>query len=75
MFDKNRPGDVSSDRLRYQYSVYDRDLLATWKCEYRYTRQEVETMKAGRFRDIQVTKEVGEKVMEKVSSVKGNEID
>lgn len=63
MFDKNRPSVISPERLRYEFSVFEDDLLNTWKCEYRYTRQEVETMKAGRFRDIHVSLGHATKVM------------
>ena len=67
-FHHNRPGDVAPDRLRYQTYVGEGGLLKRWRCEYRFTSDEVEKMKAGKFRDVHVTKEAGMKVMEKANS-------
>ena len=39
MFDKNWSEGISPDRLRYEFSVFESDLLNTWKREYRYTHQ------------------------------------
>jgi len=69
MFDKNRPDGISPDRLRFEFSVYESALLATWKCEYRYTRQEVETMKNGGFRDVHVSLGHAAKVLKMVKSL------
>jgi len=66
MFDKNRPDGISPDRLRCEFTVFESDLLATWKCEYRYSRQEVEMMKAGRFRDVHVSLGQAAKVLKMV---------
>jgi hypothetical protein len=54
MFDKNQPDGISPDQLRFKLSVFEDDLLNIGKCEYRYTSQEVETMKNGRFRKVNV---------------------
>lgn len=67
MFDKNWPDGISQDRLRYEFSVFASDLLNTWKCEYRYTRQEVEMMTAGRFRDVQMSLGQAAKVLKMVN--------
>jgi len=69
MFDKNRPDGISPDRLRFEFSVFEEDLLNTWKCEYRYTSQEVETMKNGRFRDVHVSLGHAAKVLKMVKQV------
>lgn len=66
MFDKNRPDGISPDRLRHEFTVFELDLLETWKCEYRYRRQEVETMKAGKFRDVQMSLDHAAKVLKMV---------
>ncbi|MGV8109942.1 hypothetical protein [Methanospirillum sp.] len=63
---KNRPDGISPDRLRHEFTVFELDLLETWKCEYRYTHQEVETMKAGRFRDVHVSLGHAAKVLKMV---------
>ena len=70
MFDKNRPDGISADRLRCEFTVFESDLLATWTCEYRYSRHEVETMENGRFRDVHVSLGQAAKVLKEVKRVR-----
>jgi len=65
-FDKNRPDEISPDRLRWQFYVTELDLLKTWRCEYRYTIEEVEKLKAGKFKEVHVTPGQAKKILEKV---------
>lgn len=70
MFDKNRPDGISPDRLRYEFSVFEDDHLNTWRCEYRYISQKVETMKSGKFRDVHVSLGHAAKVLKMVKQVR-----
>jgi hypothetical protein len=66
---KTRPDGLSADRLRHQFFVEERNLLKTWKCEYRYTTEEIEKMKAGMFREVHVSRDQGKKILAKVQRV------
>ena len=68
-FDKNRPDGISPDRLRHQFFVEERVLLKTWKCEYRYTTEEVEKMKAGMYREVHVSQGQAKEILGKVQEV------
>ncbi len=68
-FDTNRPDCVSPDRLRWQFYVTELDLFETWRCEYRYTAEEVEKLKAGKFREVHVSLGQSNKILEKVREV------
>jgi len=68
-FDKNRPDGISPERLRHQVFVEDRNLLKTWKCEFRYTKEEVEKIKAGKFKEVHVSWDHAKKILEKVQEI------
>ena len=68
-FDKNRPDGISPDRLRWQFYVTELDLLETWRCEFRYTPEEIEKIKTGKYRDVHVSLGQAKKIIEKVQEV------
>ena len=69
MFDKNRPDCVQHYKLRYQLSgKTDRESLMKWRCEYRYTSQEIDQIRSGQYNEEHIneehmTKEHAQKVM------------
>jgi len=53
----DRPDELSPDVKRTNLSpVFDYELLKKWPCEYRYTRNEIEFIQAGKGKDVKVSK-------------------
>jgi hypothetical protein len=63
----NRPEEISPDRKRIGFSVYESSIREKWPCEYRFTPKEIELMQAGKHKEIYVTKEDAVRVLEKVT--------
>ncbi len=64
MFDKNRPDSVPRHILRYQLSGrMDRESLMNWRCEYRYSKPEIDLIRSGCYHDENMTPEHVQKLM------------
>ena len=70
----NKPEGVDCPRDSLS-RVYDSEILDKWPCEFRYTREEVQLMKSGEYREANVTKAVSEKVVKAAETVPGYRFD